>query len=238
MLPRKLFTRVALVAVLASTLQPTLSARQGGAAGKRPDPGEFVKEIMALHLEGNQQHMAMWTPYEFFVAAGMSANDKLTAEAYEKEMGFLRSYITIFVMSSDEQPDGKDVYATEAETRRRAVLRLADGTEVGPLTNVPPKLSFVLGTMKSMIAAQGGADRESMHILAFPVTTAAGKTVVDSSRKDSLTLVLKAEGRFRENAFTWRTPFDATTNTPPCPKCKAAMSSKWSYCPYDGQKLP
>ena len=234
---RILFTRVALAAVLVSTLQPTLSARQG-AAMKRPDPGEFVKEILALRLEGGQQHMAMWTPYEFFVAAGLSANDKLSAEAYEKEIGFLRSYVTIFVMSSDEQPDGKDIYATEAETKRRAVLRLADGTEVGPLVNVPPKLLLVLSAMKSMMAAQGGADRENMHILAFPVATPSGKTVVDTSRKDSRTLVLKAAGRCRENAFTWRTPFDAATSTPPCPKCKAAMSAKWSYCPYDGQKLP
>lgn len=237
MLTRKLFTRVALAAVLVSTLQPTLSAQQG-AAMKRPDPGEFIKEILALRLEGNQQHMAMWTPYEFFVAAGMSADTTLSAEAYEKELGFLRRYITIFVMSSDEQPDGRDIYATEAETRHRAVLRLADGTEVGPLTNVPPKLLVMLSAMKSMMAAQGGADRENMHILAFPVATPSGKTVVDTSRKDSMTLVLKAEGRFRENAFTWRTPFDAATHTSPCPKCKASMSTKWSYCPYDGQKLP
>jgi hypothetical protein len=224
------------LALAALALLPHVAA---GQQAPKPgvDVGAFVKEIMAVRLEGGQQHLVMWMPYEFFVAA-TAANFSAPREAIERELAFLKAYNTLFVMASAERPDGTSVYASEADLRKRAALRLADGTELRPLDTVSPKLTAILAAMKAVMAQQGGADRENIHILVFPAATAAGKPVVDVSRKDSLNLLLKADARFREVAFTWRTPFDALAGVPDCPRCKAGVSAKWTYCPYCGQKLP
>ncbi|HVF41440.1 MAG TPA: zinc ribbon domain-containing protein [Pyrinomonadaceae bacterium] len=232
----RLFARAALAVALASAVTPARRAQQP-AARPRPDLGEFTKEIMAVHFDGGQQHLAVWTPYEFFLAAS-TLGGKHTQEEIERDLGFLRSYVIILVSAAIPRPDGSETYATEADVRRRAVLKLSDGAEVMPLAEVPPRVAAIVGAMRSFMSAQGGADRENMQVVVFPATVAPGKTVVDTARKDTVTLVLKADARFHENTFTWRTPFDATLNVPPCPKCKAPMSAKWSYCPYDGTKLP
>ena len=229
--------RTALVLAALALLPQAAAAQQPASQRQAVDLGAFTKEIMLLNFEGNQQHLVMWLPYEFFVAAA-TADGITTREAMEKEMGFLKSYLTLLVMNGMDRPDGTSVYAGEAEVRKRAALRLADGTEVRPLDAVPPKLSAIVAAMKAFMAQQGGADRENMHIIVFPAATSAGKSVVDATRKDSLNLVLKADARFRETAFTWRTPFDALTAVPDCPRCKAGVSAKWTYCPYCGQKLP
>ena len=234
---RRTITLPALALAALALLPLTADAQPSAAQRQAVDLGAFTKEIMLLNFDGNQQHLVMWLPYEFFLAAG-TADGTMTRESMEKEVGFLKSYITLFVMSSIERPDGADVYASEAEVRKRAGLKLADGTEVRPLDAVPPKLSAIVAAMKAFMAQQGGADRENMHVLVFPAATSAGKTVVDVTRKDSLHLVLKADARFRETSFTWRTPFDALTAVPDCPRCKAGVSAKWTYCPYCGQKLP
>ena len=222
-----------LVAVLAAlTLLPFPTAAQE----KPVDVGGFTKEIMAIKIEGGQQHLVMWLPFEFFLAAGMS-DGSTPRESIERELGFLKSYITMFVMSSQEKPDGTEVFATEAEVRKRAAIRLANGAEVKPLATVPPKVAAIVAVMKTIMAQQGGADRENIHILVFPASTPQGKPVVDTAHKDVLTLQLAADARFRAASFSWRTPFDALTSVPDCPRCKAGLSAKWSYCPYCGQKL-
>lgn len=229
------FTRATL-ALAALLMLSSQSAAQTPAQEKPADLGAFTKEIMALKIEGGQQHLVMWLPYEFFIAAGMS-DGTVTRESIEREMGFLKSYITMFIMSSQEKADGTEVFATESEVRTRAAIKLADGTEVKPLMTVPPKVAAIVAVMKAFMAQQGGADRENMHVLVFPAATPQGKPVVDTARKDMLKLQLAADARFRAASFTWRTPFDALTSVPDCPRCKAGLSAKWSYCPFCGQKI-
>ncbi len=101
----------------------------------------------------------------------------------------------------------------------------------------PPRVAALVSFMKTLIAADGGQGTANLHILVFPSSNRLGKPVVNTSQRDSLTMVMKADRRFKERTFVWRTPFDAVTTTPPCPRCKAAMSAKWAYCPYDGTKL-
>ena len=231
---RNLFRAV--LPLMLCALAPLCARAQQATSKQGPvDLGAFTKEIMALRFDGQQQQLVMWTPYEFFLAAGMS--DGTPRESVERDLGFLKSFITVFIMSSSDRPDGTSVYATEAETRARTAIRLDDGTEVRPLAVTPPKVTAVVSAMKAFMAAQGGADRENMHVLVFPATTDKGRTIVDTTRKDKLTLTLKPSGKFAEATFTWRTPFDAMTNVPDCPRCKAGLSAKWSYCPYCGQKL-
>lgn len=201
------------------------------------DLGAFTKEIMIMDFRDGQDHLAMWLPYEFFVAATLSEG-KTTRAAAERDLDYLKPYITMVVQSSIDQPDGSSVYSSEKEIRARAVLRLADGTDALPLDKVPPLVSATLAAMKAVISSEGDAGSANMHILVFQAFTKKGEKIVDTTSKATLTLVLKADTRFKERSFTWRTPFDAVASAPDCPRCKAGVSAKWSYCPYCGQKLP
>lgn len=207
-----------------------------GAATKAVDLGSFVKEIMALKIEGETQQLAMWFPHEFFVAASM-ADGKSTRASVEKDMNFLKPYVIIAVQANRDLPDGTAVYQTEREVRERAALKLDDGAEIVPLAKAPPMLTAALAAMKTIMTQQGGEDRASTFFLIFPNKIKTGKAALDERQKDKLTLLLKADKNFRETAFTWRTPFDAVTSVPDCPKCKAGLSAKWTYCPYCGQKM-
>jgi|GEM_PF-1812762 len=200
------------------------------------DLGAFVKEIMVMDMEADHSQLAMWFPYEFFVASMMAQG--ASKSLAEKDSEFVKPFIILFVQNKTDRPDGSSAYLGEKEVRARAVLRLAGGEEVTPLERMPPMLSAVLAAIKTMVTSEGDAGSANMHIVVFPNSTARGKVIVNSAQRESLTLVLKAGGGFKETAFTWRTPFDAVAGTPPCSRCKAAMSSKWAYCPYDGQKLP
>ncbi|HEV2800816.1 MAG TPA: zinc ribbon domain-containing protein [Pyrinomonadaceae bacterium] len=203
---------------------------------KTVDLGSFVKEIMALKIEGETQHLGLWFPYEFFVAAGMS-DGKTTRASAESDVAFIKPFITIAVQVNRDLPDGTSIYQTESEVRSRAVLKLDDGSEIAPLDKVPPMLTAALAAMKSIIAQQGGEDRASTFFLVFPNKAKTGKPAVDERQRDKLTLLFKADKNFRETVFTWRTPFDAVSSVPDCPKCKAGLSAKWTYCPYCGQKI-
>jgi len=201
------------------------------------DLGAFIKEIMAMDFRDGQTHLAMWLPYEFFVAAALTEG-KLSKATVEKDLEILTPYVTVFVQNSIQQPNGTSSYADEKEVRARAFLRLSDGSEITPLHQIPPQVATTMKALKALITAEGDAGSANMHILIFPATTPRGQKVVDTSKKDQLTLVLKANPRFKETLFRWRTPFDSVVSVPDCPRCKAGVSAKWSHCPYCGQKLP
>jgi hypothetical protein len=201
------------------------------------DMGAFTKEIMALDFRDGQSHLAMWLPYEFFVAAALSEGTK-TRSSVEKDLDFLTPYITVMVQNSIQQPNGSNTYEDEKTVRARAVLLSPDGKEISPLGEVPPMVTATISALKAILTAEGDAGSANMHLLVFPSLTPRGQKIVDTSRKDTLTLMLKANPRFRQTTFTWRTPFDSMVSVPDCLRCKSKVSAKWSYCPYCGQKLP
>ena len=202
--------------------------QQQGAAQKPPvDLGGFIKEVMVFKMEEGRSQLVIWLPYDFFAAASMAQSGK-TAAAIDEEIGFLKPYITMAVQNSTERPDGGSTYLNESEVRARAVLKLADGSEIRPLTVVPPKVSATLGTLKTLVSAEGDAGSANIHILVFPKDTTRGTPIVDTMKKDALTLVLKSDGKFKETIFNWRTPFDAATKVPDCTRAKR-------QCPPNGR---
>ncbi|HEX8129187.1 MAG TPA: zinc ribbon domain-containing protein [Pyrinomonadaceae bacterium] len=215
--------------------QPT-PAHTHNAASKAADIGSFVKEIMALEIEGETQHTAVWFPFEFFVAAGMADGKEMRA-AVERNMSLLKPYLIIAVQVNRDLPGGTTLYQTESEVRSRSAIKLDDGTEIAPLTKVPPMVTAALVQMKSIFSQRGGESQANTFFMLFPNKTGTGKLVVDERQRDKLTLLLKASRNFPQTTFTWRTPFDAVTGVPDCPKCKAGLSAKWTYCPYCGQKI-
>lgn len=193
------------------------------------DLGSFTKEIMLFNFEADRTDLALWFPFEFFVHANMSTNNGSRANV-EKEISFLRNYHTIIVQRGVDQEDGTEVQATAAEVR--GVLKMEDGEEIAPLTKIPPLVMATVEAMKILMASDGGTDK--MHILVFPTTTPAGKLLCDTTKRGKLTLVLKAQGPYKERTFTWHTPFDAVMPVPPCAKCKETISAKWAFCPWCG----
>jgi len=200
--------------------------------------GSFIKELMVLTTESDQNQMAMWFPFEFFVAANL-AEAGASRAGVERRLRFLKPYHTVFVQCSLTQDDGSTAYASQRDVWARAVLRLDNGEELAPLDldKVPPLATATVDTMKKLMAAGGGERGASSSVLMFPATTKAGQTVIDPARKARLTLVLKADRRFKEAVMVWHTPFDATNPVPPCPKCQESVSVKWSYCPWCGANL-
>jgi hypothetical protein len=173
------------------------------------DLSAFVKEIMKLKMEGNRIELAMWLPFKFYVEANLAEGGQ-TRTAVERDIGFLKPYLTLIVQCSIAQPDGSSLYSSEKEVRARAVLKLADGTEIRPLDKVPPMVSSTAAAMKVMMASEGDPGGANMHVLVFPTKNKQGQSIVDTAQKDKLMLVLKADRKFNETIFTWHTPFDAT----------------------------
>lgn len=225
----------AVVMVIASLCQ--LAPAQQPAPKPAVDLGAFVKELMAIDFRDQRSHLAIWMPYEFFVAAVVNEG-KMPKAIVEKDLHYMTPYVTVFVQSSMVQPDGADLYSDEKEVRARAFIRLPDGVEIAPLEKVPPTVGALLAALKVIISAEGDAGSANLHALVFPALTPKGQRVVDTLKQDKLILVLKANSKFKETSFTWRTPFDSLTTVPDCPRCKSGVSAKWSHCPYCGQKLP
>jgi hypothetical protein len=200
------------------------------------DLGAFTKELMALKVDDGQRQLAMWFPFEFFVDANLTDPEK-SRTSVEKDLSFLAPYHVVIVQCGVDKDDGSTAYATLQEVRARAVLRTDDGEEVAPVEKAPSLVEATVDVMKKLMASEGDEGSANMHVLLFPVATKSGKTIVDTSKKEKLTLVLKADKRFKETGFVWRTPFDATTPSPPCPKCKEPVSAKWTYCPWCGASL-
>ena len=227
---------VASILFCLATLPQTLMSQQEAKQKSTVDLGAFVKEIMKLKFEGNRMELAMWCPFEFYVEASLAEGGQ-TRTAVERDIGFLKPYFTVIVQCSIDQPDGSSLYSSEKEVRTRAVLKLADGTEIHPLDKVPPAVSATVAAMKVIMASEGDPGGANMHVLVFPTKNKQGQSIVDTAQKDKLTLVLKANRKFNETIFTWHTPFDATTSVPPCPDCGESVSAKWSFCPWCGKKL-
>lgn len=203
------------------------------AAGSKMDIGSYVKESMQVNVNGDQGQICMWTPFELFIQCALMENG-VTRDAAEKDLGFLKPYQIVIVQCSSTKPDGTPAYATEQSVRARTVLRCADGTELKPLTAVPPTITDTVDTLRAFI----GTDHKHAYIMVFPALDKQGKVIADSTQKGKFTVVLKAAASYPEAVFTWRTPFDSMSSVPPCKKCGEPLSAKWTYCPYCGTKIP
>ena len=222
--------------ILHEVLPVRAETKQASTPEPAVDLGAFTKEIMQLKMTGDQSELAMWFPFEFYVESSWEKSNQ-TREDAEKDVEFIKPYLTIIVQCSLDQADGSSLYSSEKEVRARAVLLLPDGTEIHPLDKVPPTVAATVAAIKALMSAEGDAGGANMHVLVFPSKDKQGNLVVDTKKISKLNLQLKADRKFGNCVFTWRTPFDATTSAPPCQKCKESVSAKWSFCPWCGNKL-
>lgn len=215
-----------------------LSACQAfaGEPSKPRDMNAILKEVMKLAIESKQQALAIWTPYEFYLAAGQMENPQLTDAEGEKELGLLRNYVVLAVQVAVDDDEGRKVGFPESSLRAMARLRFADGKTVRPLTpqELSPKLAATLGAVRGAMQ-QGSA--QAMEILVFPNKTPEGTPILRATQPGRVTLELENSGLFRATSFTWRTPLDALVEARACTKCQEPTSAAWAFCPYCGQSV-
>lgn len=197
--------------------------------------GTFARELLAVNSNEKQLQFAVWLPYEFFLESAAMDPGK-TRDEIAKEMVGIKPYHTVLVECKADAIDGKFVQG-DAAIRARIVLKLADGSEVSPVQNIPKDVADVASAMKQEMAQAIGETAENMNILFFPATTKDGKPIIDTQKRGTFTLVLKADKTFSEATFSWRTPFDALSTPVACPKCHELLSAKWYFCPWCGQKI-
>ncbi|MHB0947137.1 MAG: hypothetical protein ACYC3B_08185 [Sedimentisphaerales bacterium] len=182
--------------------------------------GEFIKEITAINVKGNQTQSAIWLPFEFNAraAGGQSADD----------VSILKSYLIFMVQCTTDAGSSQ----TQEQIKTRAILKNTSSAILRPLAAIPAELSPRLNAIKTAMAAD-----KNMYFLVFDSKDASGKDIIESSKREKLTLVLQPAGLFDRTEFVWRTPFDATTDAGVCPKCSEKIKAMWNYCPWCGTAM-
>ncbi|MFA6426461.1 MAG: hypothetical protein WCW64_09830 [Phycisphaerae bacterium] len=183
--------------------------------------GEFIKEITVINVKGNQTQSAIWLPFEFNAraAGGQSADD----------VSILNSYLIFMVQCTTDAGSSQ----TQEQIKARAILKNTGSVALQPLAAIPAELSPRLDAIKAAMAAD-----KNMYFLVFNSKDAAGRNMIESSKREKLTLVLQPMGLFNRTEFVWRTPFDATTDAGVCLKCGEKIKAMWHYCPWCGMTLP
>jgi len=228
------FGMIVLVAALVGLLSSDGMCLEDKAADPKPNAGALITELMRVHLDGQKTDMAIWLPFEGFVAIAESQGGDHAAA--ERDVAILKRYQILMVTRLVDDGTGNKNFATEEQLRDSVVLRGADDLEVKALATVPPQVSAMAAGMRQAMAAQGGENGANMRLLFFPAAV-KGKTLVDVPNKGKLTLVCKPIGDFDAYTCDWRTPLDALHGMDTCPHCHELVSGKWSFCPWCGQSL-
>jgi hypothetical protein len=190
---------------------------------------EFLKELTVTDVNDNQMQSAIWLPFEFDVRA-ISGTVK-----NQTDISSLKSFLIFMVQCSIDRA-GQMTYASWSQIQNRAFLKGISPARLKPLTLVPVELSQNLEAIKTAVTESGGS-ADNMHILVFDINDPNGKALVDTTKRDKLTLTLEASDSFSKAEFTWHTPFDAVTDAGNCSKCGEKIKAKWYYCPWCGNKL-
>jgi hypothetical protein len=193
------------------------------------DLGEFIKEITIINVNDRQTQSAIWLPFEFNAGA-VGGKDKAATD-----ISVLKSYLIFMVQCSIDNQD-RHIFASQDEITGRAILKSSTSASIKPLASIPQELSAKLESIRAAMGGDGGS-MTNMYFLVFDLNDSAGKSIIDSSTRDKLTLTLGSAGLFDRTEFVWHTPFDATTDAGVCPKCGEKIKAKWHYCPWCGNKL-
>ena len=192
------------------------------------DLGAFLKEITVTNVKDNQTQTAIWLPSEFNVnAIGDNVETRTDSS--------LKSYLIFMIQCSIDRADSQTI-ASWSEIQNRAFLKGVSHARLKPLALVPVELSRNLEAIRTAIAESGGFSI-NMHMLVFDINDPNGKVLVDTAKRDKLTLILEPSGSFGKAEFTWHTPFDAVTDAGNCPNCGEKIKAQWYYCPFCGNKL-
>lgn len=225
---------VCLCSALAQKEAPQPTAAETAAMSKQVAlVNAMVKELLIVKSDKVQGQLAIWLPYDFFYQSALADSSK-SIEENEKQIAAIKDYQVIIVECKSSSLDGT-LMQGEVAIRSRANIKMADGTMINPLEKIPESIVQPVSAIQAAMAG-AGEDANNMHVLLFPAKTGAGKLLIDTSKREKFSLVLKADKSFSETTFTWRTPFDALNPPQPCTKCHEILSAKWDFCPWCGTK--
>ncbi len=200
----------------------------GWMAKRNVNLSDFLKELTVTNVKDNQTQSVIWLPFEFNVNA--IGGGKTPAD-----ISSLKSYL-IFMVTCSIDDDGRQTYTSWSQIQNRAFLKGFSSIKLEPLTLVPVEIAGKLEAIRTVVA-ESGSSTANMHVLIFDINDPNGKALVDTTKRDKLTLILEASGSFSRAEFTWHTPFDAVTDAGNCSKCGEKIKAKWYYCPLCGNKL-
>jgi hypothetical protein len=146
--------------------------------------GEFIKEITVINVKGNQTQSAIWLPFEF--------NARTASSQSADDVSILKSYLIFMVQCTTDAGSSQ----TQEQIKSRAILKNTSAAILRPLAVIPAELSPRLDAIKAAMAAD-----KNMYFLVFDSKDAAGKDVIESSKREKLTLVLQPAGLFDRTEF-------------------------------------
>jgi len=71
-----------------------------------------------------------------------------------------------------------------------------------------------------------------MHFIVFSAVDKAGNRIADPMVKGAFSV------KMHNKEFKWKLPLSSLLPAQTCGKCKERLKGNWSFCPYDGAKLP
>jgi len=201
------------------------------------DSGVLTTELQrSSNAEGIQ--VAWWMPAEFWAVA-LGSEESLTPAQTEEVMKVLRQYTFIAVVDGDV--GGAAVDFLDRETVAKSLtVEVVDAAgksrKVVPLEPVPEDVKPLLSVLVPAMGAAMGNLGRNLHFFVF-------KDQVDDARVfspfDAGAVIVKFGGRAKRQdiSLTIERPIDALLVPRLCANGKPAHVS-WTYCPWDGKKLP
>jgi hypothetical protein len=201
------------------------------------DSGVLTTELQrSSNAEGIQ--VAWWMPAEFWAVA-LGSEESLTPAQTEEVMKVLRQYTFIAVVDGDVGGAAVDFLDREAVAKSltvEVVDAAGKSRKVVPLEPVPDDVKPLLSVLVPAMGAAMGNLGRNLHFFVF-------KDQVDDARVfspfDAGAVIVKFGGRAKRQdiSLTIERPIDALLVPRLCANGKPAHVS-WTYCPWDGKKLP
>ena len=193
----------------------------------------IIKETQQTSQLPHAMTMVWWIP-EAFIHAAVSTSPDMTEEKREAFLKPLRSYTIIIVIDAKIGPLGVLNYTPGPDLAASVRLKDNAGNLYNPIdeTQINSDAQSFVAIMKPLMANMLGPLGENMSFFVF---SSRGKddAVIANEKKEGALYVEVGKKEFR-----WRLPLSSILPHKTCPKCKESLSGAYTYCPYDGTKLP
>ena len=191
-----------------------------------------MEETIKQSPVSNDMTMVWWLTDDFWRLALKSAPD-LTPAQVEEAVSLLSTY-TILMAVEGRIADAIAVYQPAGEVRKVLSVVMPDGRTLKPLTpeQVGESAVALSLALKPVLTQNFGQLGKNVNVFFFPAKDAEGRRLLDPRGKGSFTVVL------RGRELKWRLPLSSLVPRKECPTCKESLSGAYSFCPYDGARLP
>jgi hypothetical protein len=224
-----------------STLTLCLLAANLGAAEKKAvgdvDSTVLIRELQQMSNDEGIV-VAWWMPSEFWEVA-LSSEKSLTPAQMEDVMKVLRQYTFLAVV--DGEVGGATIdFKDRAAVAKALSVEVRDGSGKGrkvvPVDPVPDDVQPLLTVLVPAMGAAMGNLGRNLHFFVFQDKEKDGRIF---SPFDHGAVVVKLSGRESRPDITLsiERPVDSLLVPRVCANGKPAHVS-WTYCPWDGKKLP